>query len=320
MVAGVLRLATEGDLELLAVLDEMARVDPDRRAQLARASQDGQLWVLCADGAVVGYGQLSDRFFQRPFIELVWVAEAQRGLGYGARIIAHLESVCGRSRLFTSTNRSNGHMLHVLAKLGYRQCGIVHDLDPGDPELIFSKRLPGETGDSHAGPTIWLDPSDRESAMALENAPAAIAQMLIRRPPAEVFQAVVDPAVTSRFWFTRGSGPLHAGTTVRWDWDMYGASATVSVEAVEPDRRILVRWGDPPRPLEFSFEPRDGGSTLVRVCDSGFTGSDDEVVAQALDSMGGFSSMLAGMKAWLEHGVALGLVADHHPDAHVAGD
>ncbi|MBC7990984.1 MAG: polyketide cyclase, partial [Luteimonas sp.] len=28
--------------------------------------------------------------------------------------------------------------------------------------------------------------------------------MLIRRPVAEVFEAFVDPAITSRFWFTRG--------------------------------------------------------------------------------------------------------------------
>jgi uncharacterized protein YndB with AHSA1/START domain len=35
--------------------------------------------------------------------------------------------------------------------------------------------------------------------------------MLIRRPVAEVFEAVVDPDVTTKFWFTRSSGRLEPG-------------------------------------------------------------------------------------------------------------
>ena len=38
----------------------------------------------------------------------------------------------------------------------------------------------------------------------------------------------------------------------------------------------------------------------------------------ALDSMGGFSLVLAALKAWLEHGIALNLVADRNPEAHVS--
>ena len=49
----------------------------------------------------------------------------------------------------------------------------------------------------------------------------AIAEMLIRKPAAEVFQAFVDPEITSKFWFSRGSGRLEVGKSVRWDWEMY---------------------------------------------------------------------------------------------------
>jgi uncharacterized protein (DUF2249 family) len=35
--------------------------------------------------------------------------------------------------------------------------------------------------------------------------------------------------------------------------------------------------------------------------------------------MGGFSLLLAGLKAFLEYGVELNLVADHDPDALVEG-
>ena len=39
--------------------------------------------------------------------------------------------------------------------------------------------------------------------------PVAKAQMLVRRPVAEVFEAFIDPALTSRFWFSKASGGWH---------------------------------------------------------------------------------------------------------------
>ena len=37
------------------------------------------------------------------------------------------------------------------------------------------------------------------------------------------------------------------------------------------------------------------------------------MVKEAIDSMQGFSLVLAGAKAFLEHGIELNLVADHAP-------
>lgn len=146
--------------------------------------------------------------------------------------------------------------------------------------------------------------------------PVARTEMLIRRPVSEVFEAFVDPGITSRFWFTRGSGRLAPGQRVTWHWDVYGLSAEVLVRVLERDRRIVIEW---PTPVEWSFSPRGEDATLVSIMASGFVGTDDEKVAQAIDSMGGFSFALAGCKAWLEHSVELNLVADHNPDAQVKG-
>jgi uncharacterized protein YndB with AHSA1/START domain len=155
----------------------------------------------------------------------------------------------------------------------------------------------------------------KEKSMALERAPVARTHMLIRRPVAEVFEAFVDPAITSRFWFSRGNGRLLPGAAVTWHWDMYGFSAQVRVDAVEPNRRIQVRW---PTPVEWVFTEREDHTTFVVITASGFTGTDDEQIAAAINSMGGFSFVLAGCKALLEHGVALNLVPDHDPDAVVS--
>lgn len=45
----------------------------------------------------------------------------------------------------------------------------------------------------------------------------ALAEMLIRRPVAEVFEAFVDPAITTQFWFTHSTGRLDQHREVEVD-------------------------------------------------------------------------------------------------------
>lgn len=142
-------------------------------------------------------------------------------------------------------------------------------------------------------------------------------EMRIRKPVAEVFEAFIDPAITSKFWFTKGSCKLEAGKKVTWEWGMYGLSVQVDVKAIELNRRIRIDWSsgdEPPTSVEWVFTPRPDNTTVVGVTNSGFTGDPDRMVEAAIDSSGGFSLVLAGLKAWLEHGIQLNLVADRHPD------
>lgn len=148
----------------------------------------------------------------------------------------------------------------------------------------------------------------------LQTEPAARAQMLIRRPVDEVFEAFIDPQITSKFWFSRGDRRLDEGPSATWHWDMYGVHADVKVIAIERNKRILIEW---PTPVEWTFAPRGDDATFVTITASGFTGTDDEKVAQAIDAMGGFTLTLAGCKAYLEYGIELNLVADHYPDGLV---
>ena len=150
--------------------------------------------------------------------------------------------------------------------------------------------------------------------MTLEKAPIAKVHMRIRRPVGDVFAAFVDPAITTKFWFTRSSGRLEPGATVRWDWEMYGVGTTVTVKEIEENKRIRIEWDDPACPVEWQFDSRADETTFVSISNWGFTGTDDEKVAKAMDSVGGFSFVLAGCKALLEHGVLLNLVADHNPN------
>jgi len=147
--------------------------------------------------------------------------------------------------------------------------------------------------------------------------PVAKAQMVIRRPPEKVFEAFVDPAMTTHFWFTHSSGRLATGKKIRWDWEMYGVSTTVEVKAIEENHRILIEWNGPDNPslVEWQFESTGDGHTLVKVRNWRFEGGPDTIVGEALDSTGGFSFVLAGAKAFLEHGIELNLISDHDPAA-----
>jgi uncharacterized protein YndB with AHSA1/START domain len=147
----------------------------------------------------------------------------------------------------------------------------------------------------------------------------AQAMMLIRKPVAEVFEAFIDPAITSKFWFTKSSGRVQPGAQIQWDWEMYGASAQVIVKAVEDNRRILIDWGDSNgfTTVEWLFSPRASNETYVTITNTGFSGSEEEIIHSALDSVGGFTTVLCGLKALLEHNINLNLIADKFPDAIV---
>lgn len=142
------------------------------------------------------------------------------------------------------------------------------------------------------------------------------AGMLIRRPVEEVFEAFVNPEITSKFWFSESSGRLVAGELVLWKWEMYDVTIPVSVKTIEENRRIVIEWpgnGHPAR-VEWLFTPRNEDSTFVTITNSGFTGNGDEIMKQLMDSVEGFTLVLAGLKALLEHNVLLNLVADRFPD------
>jgi len=141
------------------------------------------------------------------------------------------------------------------------------------------------------------------------------AEMLIRKPVAEVFEAFINPDITSKFWFTKGSGRLEAGKQVQWDWEMYDMSIPVTAQAIEPNERIRIEWPGygTPTVVEWVFTPQQDGTTFVSITESGFTGKDDELLKQLVGSTEGFTLVLAGLKALLEHHIKLNLVADRFP-------
>lgn len=150
----------------------------------------------------------------------------------------------------------------------------------------------------------------------LNRIPVVKAEMLIRRPVEQVFEAFVDPTITTKFWFTKSSGRLEEGRHVQWDWEMYGVSDNINVEELEQNERILIRSSDGTM-VEWLFQARTDNETFVTITNSGFSGDGDDIISRAIDSMGGYTMVLCGLKALLEHNIILNLVPDKAPDAHI---
>src|SRR6476661_3315232 len=83
---------------------------------------------------------------------------------------------------------------------------------------------------------------DEMDNFQLTQVPIAKTGMLIRKPVAEVFEAFVNPDITTQFWFTQSSGRLETGKQVQWEWEMYGISIPVTTKAIEPNQRIVIEW------------------------------------------------------------------------------
>ena len=152
--------------------------------------------------------------------------------------------------------------------------------------------------------------------MSEKNNDYADAQMAIRKPIAQVFEAFINPAITTKFWFTKSSGSLEVNKKVEWAWEMYNVSAPVWVKAIVPNESIIIEWGIGPQQstVEWSFKAITENLTYVSITNSDFKAtSSDELISQIRDSTGGFTIVLAGLKAYLEHGIVLNLIGDKFP-------
>lgn len=143
--------------------------------------------------------------------------------------------------------------------------------------------------------------------------PTVETQMLIRKPISIVFQAFIDPAITTKFWFTKSSGQLEVGKTVTWEWEMYNVSCGVQVKEIIPNKKITIEWDDPTTTVEFEFTALTDNSTYVVIKNYDFSQIGDNLIEIIKNNTGGFTTVLDGLKAYLEFGIELNLIKDKFP-------
>jgi ribosomal protein S18 acetylase RimI-like enzyme len=119
----------------------IALARPEQRSAIGRAMGQGRCAAARVDGVVRGFVIMDANFFGHGFVELLHVHPDFRRRGIAIALMRSAEIDAPTEKLFTSTNQSNVAMQKLCEKIGFVRSGIIENLDEGDPELIYFKRL-----------------------------------------------------------------------------------------------------------------------------------------------------------------------------------
>ncbi|MDP2920684.1 MAG: GNAT family N-acetyltransferase [Dehalococcoidia bacterium] len=136
-----IRQAIPEDYQELFALDPLVKTNTQRPSFIERIVNAGNCWVAVIGKKVAGYCALEYTFYDLGFISILYVHPEHRRKAIGSTLVRHLEALCITPKIFTSTNLSNLAMQALLNKLGYSLTGVIHNLDEGDPEIVFMKYL-----------------------------------------------------------------------------------------------------------------------------------------------------------------------------------
>lgn len=137
-----IKKATGRELADILQIDVMTIGNGSRKKFISGAVRSGRCLVAMESGKVAGFGILgTSLLFNQEFIELLIVRPEHRRHGFATAIIKRIESMCRTVKLFTSTNESNIPAQKTFEANGFVRSGYIENLDEGDPEVIYLKRL-----------------------------------------------------------------------------------------------------------------------------------------------------------------------------------
>ena len=136
-----LRIAQITDADAIIAFDHVAASEPARVQFIHDQIESSACYVAVIDAKVVAYAVLNYKFYDNGWVEMLYVHPQFRRQRIGSALIRHLINACRTPKLFTSTNQSNFPMLRLLATLEFDRSGFIENLDEGDPELVYFKRL-----------------------------------------------------------------------------------------------------------------------------------------------------------------------------------
>ena len=136
-----IRPGQPADAEILKAVDSVAPLDATRAEFIGKWLREDKVVVAEADGRVVGYAVFNHAFFHQGQAEMLMVHPEYRGRRIGEQLLKALEEMCDTPKFFVTTNLSNHRMQRLLLRMGYSACGYIDELDPGDPELVFVKKM-----------------------------------------------------------------------------------------------------------------------------------------------------------------------------------
>lgn len=137
----IITQAKREDGDTVVALDSLHTGTTGRESFLRKSVEAHECLIARLNNLPVGFAIGGNSFFGQAFIELLLVHPAYRRQGIAENLMKRVEAECNNPKLFTSTNQSNLPMQALCEKLGYIKSGYIENLDEGDPEIIYFKRL-----------------------------------------------------------------------------------------------------------------------------------------------------------------------------------
>ena len=137
-------------------------------------------------------------------------------------------------------------------------------------------------------------------------------QTKIKRPLADVFDAVVSSEKMKQYFIDGASSDLVEGETVTWRWDHYGENPVVVRKVVTNELIELAidskEWDKTKDDayevlVIFEFEELDDG-TMLSISEQGWK-TDADGLKGSHDNCEGWTHMTMCLKAYLEHDIDL---------------
>ena len=132
-------------------------------------------------------------------------------------------------------------------------------------------------------------------------------QLKIRKPVAEVFDAVVNPGKLTGYFLQTSSGPLAQGATVTWKFAEVDEPFDVVVGQVIKNERIAFDWPQEAggsTQVQMVFKPMDADNTMVQISEGGWRETPEGSKASHSNA-GGWMHMMCSLKGYLEYGINL---------------
>ncbi len=132
-------------------------------------------------------------------------------------------------------------------------------------------------------------------------------QAKIKKPVAEVFDAVYNPKKLAVYFANGGSsGPLEEGKSVTWKFAEFPGPFQVNVKKIVKNEKIVFEWLNTKASksllVEMTFEALDKQSTLVKIKESGWTKENQESLDESYSHCKGWMQMLCSLKVYEEYG------------------
>lgn len=137
----LIRNASKNELAGIRAMDRLVLGSDKRKTFLEEAVKQGRCLVAVTNDTLAGFAVSGHSFYEQWFIELLIVHPDFRRSGIATALLQRIESACTGEKLFTSTNQSNTVAQAVYEKNGFVKSGFIDNLDEGDPEIVYYKRV-----------------------------------------------------------------------------------------------------------------------------------------------------------------------------------